>query len=147
MAIESMEKYNTDSAFESFGHKNEEKSKAAAEGDLESGEGFGVTFQVGATGNLGGQETPALKHAGAAWRLVPNHRASFKIGSFSRDRSTFTANLGLNAMPALQDSLGDLGAIGILMLNISKLRGLGRCWVWSALTYKWLPFISLENSS
>lgn len=28
--------------------------------------GFGVTFQVGETGNLEGQETPALKHAGAA---------------------------------------------------------------------------------
>ena len=66
MAIESMEKYSADSAFQSFAHKNEDKSKAAAEGDLESREGFGVTFQVGETGNLEGQETPTLKHAGAA---------------------------------------------------------------------------------
>ena len=60
MATESMEKYSADSAFQGFGCKNEDKSKAAAEGDLELGEGFGVTFQVGETGNLEGQETPAL---------------------------------------------------------------------------------------
>lgn len=60
MATESMEKYSADSAFQGFGCKNEDKNKAAAEGDLELGEGFGVTFQVGETGNLEGQKHQLL---------------------------------------------------------------------------------------